>query len=194
MKTNLPSQLNLPAAAPAAESVADIRDIKPPVEIPDPWAWVWWTLGVLAVAAVAFVAWRYWRKKQMAPVPLIVIPPHVRARKLLAEALLFIHDPNQFCTAVSGTIRLYLEERFTLHAPERTTEEFVVELSSSPHLTAEQKLSLAPFLESCDLVKFARFEPTETALRQLHDSALRLVDETQFVETAAPAQIVNHQS
>jgi hypothetical protein len=38
-------------------------------------------------------------------------------------------------------------------------------------------------------VKFARHEPTESNLRQLHDSALRLVDETQFepINTAQPA-------
>jgi hypothetical protein len=29
-------------------------------------------------------------------------------------------------------------------------------------------------------VKFARFEPNEDSLRALHDSALRIVDETQF--------------
>jgi len=47
-------------------------------------------------------------------------------------------------------------------------------------LSAGQKQSLAEFLERCDLVKFARFEPTESALRELHESALRLVHETQY--------------
>ena len=32
----------------------DIRDIKPPVEIPDPLLWLWITLGILAAVAVAF--------------------------------------------------------------------------------------------------------------------------------------------
>jgi len=158
----------------------DIRDIKPPVDIPDPWLWLWITLGVLAVAALAIAAWFLLRKKASVVLPVPVIPPHVRAKQRLAEALLFISDPNKFCTAVSDTARLYLEERFTLRASERTTEEFLVELQSSQHLTVDQKQSLGSFLESCDLVKFARFEPTETTLRQLHDAALRLVDETQF--------------
>ena len=181
-KTNLASSLQ-----PAAAGTNDLRPIKPPVEIPNPWAWVWWTLGVLAALAVALVVWRLWRRKLAAPVPVVVIPPHVRAKQRLAEALLFISDPNRFCTEVSNAARLYLEERFTLRAPERTTEEFLVELRNSRHLTSDQKQSLGAFLESCDLVKFARFEPTETALRQLHDSALRLVDETQFDPVAAPS-------
>jgi hypothetical protein len=167
---------------------ADIRDIKPPVDIPDPWLWLWITLGVLAVAALAIAAWFLLRKKASVVLPVPVIPPHVRAKQRLAEALLFISDPNKFCTAVSDAARLYLEERFTMRAPERTTEEFLIELQASQHLTVDQKQSLGSFLESCDLVKFARFEPTETVLRQLHDAALRLVDETQFepINTATP--------
>jgi hypothetical protein len=47
-------------------------------------------------------------------------------------------------------------------------------------------------LESCDLVKFARYEPGETELRALHESAVRLIDETEprpapGTATAAPA-------
>ena len=165
----------------------DIRDIKPPVDIPDPWLWLWIVLGVVLVGALAAVMWRLLRRKAAMVPPVPAIPPHVRARQRLAEALMFISDPNKFCTAVSDTTRLYLEERFTLRAPERTTEEFLVELQSSPHLTVDQKQSLGSFLESCDLVKFARFEPTETTLRQLHDAALRLVDETQFDPIGAGA-------
>ena len=157
----------------------DIRDIKPPVEIPDPLLWLWVVLGMLAVVA-AFVVWRRMRRKQELVMAVPMVPPHIRAKQRLAEALRLISDPNQFCTEVSNTLRLYLEERFELHAPERTTEEFLVELQNSKHLALDQKLSLGEFLQSCDLVKFARHEPTETSLRQLHDAALRLVDETQF--------------
>jgi len=46
-------------------------------------------------------------------------------------------------------------------------------------LTGEQKESLGGFLESCDLVKFAKYEPREPELRELHGSALRLVEETE---------------
>jgi hypothetical protein len=104
----------------------------------------------------------------------------VRAKQKLTAALQFISDPKAFCTAVSDTLRVYLEERFQFRAPDRTTEEFLVELQSTHHLTPDQKISLAEFLQNCDLVKFARFEPEEQNLRSLHEAALRLVDETQF--------------
>jgi hypothetical protein len=170
----------LAAQLPVIPDASDIRDIKPPVELPNEWLWLWIALAVVLAGALAGVVWFLMRKKAAMPPPVLVLPPHVRAKQRLAEALMFLSDPNKFCTVVSDTARLYLEERFTLRAPERTTEEFLVELRTSPHLTLDQKQSLGAFLESCDLVKFARFEPTETTLRQLHDAALRLVDETQF--------------
>jgi hypothetical protein len=180
MKTNLAAQLQ------AAANANDIRGIKPPVEIPNEWLWLWITLAAVALVA-AGIAIRLFLQKRTAMVPVAPpVPPHLRAKQKLAEALMFISDPNRFCTEVSNTLRLYLEERFHLRAPERTTEEFLVELRTSRHLTPDQKQSLGEFLESCDLVKFARFEPNETMLRQLHDAALRLVDETQFDPISEP--------
>jgi hypothetical protein len=88
---------------------------------------------------------------------------------------------------VSDALRVYLEERFDFHAPDRTTEEFLTELQGTNRLIDLQKESLGGFLQSCDLVKFARFEPPEESLRELHQNALRLVDETQFDPIAASA-------
>src|SRR5882724_10099887 len=156
-----------------------LRDIKPPLEIPNGWLIVWWSLAALAAATLVFLAWRYWRKRraQLAIVP--AIPPHIRARQQLQEALGLLSQPREFCILVSDTIRWYLEERFDFHAPERTTEEFLYELQSTELLTRDQKYSLGEFLNRCDLVKFAKYEPREPELRDLHSSALRLVEETE---------------
>jgi hypothetical protein len=163
----------------SASAANDIRDIKPPVVIPNGWEWLWVTLGVLAGAAVLFTLWRWWRKRQ-ANVPVEPpIPAHVRAKQHLAEAIALISQPKPFCILVSDTIRFYLEERFDFRAPERTTEEFLRELGVTDLLSPEQKDSLGGFLESCDLVKFAKYEPREPELRELHSSAVRLVEETE---------------
>lgn len=169
-----------------------LRDIRPPVDIPSGWAWVWWTLGFLVLAALAWLAWKAWQKcRSQAPV-IPAIPPHIRARQKLQQALALITDPEPFVVAVSGALRVYLEERFTYRAPERTTEEFLHELRESRHMTVSQKDVLGDFLTRCDLVKFARYQPTETELRDLHGSALRLVDETEpKPEPVAPGQSAN---
>ena len=161
----------------------DIRDIAPPVEIVDPWAWVWLTLAGVALV-IALVAFWKWRKKRASLVPAAPpVPAHVRAKLKLQDALALIAQPKPFVIAVSDAERLYLEERFNFRAPERTTEEFLRELSATELLTKTQKESLSQFLASCDLVKFAKYEPGETELRDLHSSALRLVEETEPVAT-----------
>jgi hypothetical protein len=106
------------------------------------------------------------------------------------EALALIGQPRPFCIAVSDTIRAYLEERFAFHAPDRTTEEFLYELQDTNLLMPDQKQSLGAFLERCDLVKFARYEPGEPELHELHDSALRLVTETEPLPEPEPGAAV----
>ena len=181
------SGILIPAAAPTnvVAGTNDIRPIKPPIALPNPWAWVFWITGILLAAALIAIAIALVRAKQKRRALVPPVPPHIRARQKIDAALLLIGDPRAFCIAVSDAVRVYLEERFNLRAPERTTEEFLRDLQKTPALSAQQKSSLATFLEQCDLVKFARFEPPENLLRELHESALRLVHETQYESTAA---------
>ena len=172
-----------PASATNA-ATGDIRDAKPPVPIPNVWFWVWTISAVLVLSALAFWLWRLWRKKLNAPLLIPPIPPHERARRKLQAALDCLNDPRLFCTLVSDAIRLYLEERFNFNAPERTTEEFLYELQETTLLLPSQKAALANFLTKCDLVKFARYEPTQMELQDLLDAAFCLLEETQPRPTA----------
>ena len=182
--TNLSASLpRLPAAG-----TNQLHDIKPPVEIPSGWAWLWWVLGALALAALLFWLWRFWQRRRAFVPPIPVIPPQVWAKQRLDEALALLDRPREFCILVSDTIRQYLEARFDFHAPERTTEEFLHELKGTHLLTRDQKESLGEFLERCDLVKFARYEPREPELRELHAAALRLVEETEPGPASPPAE------
>ena len=160
----------------------DICDIKPPVVIPSGWEWLWWTLAGLVLAAALFALWKWWQKRRAQRPVVPPVPAHVRARQKLQEALALITQPKPFCVAVSDTARYYLEESFEFRAPERTTEEFLQELQRTDLLTREQKDSLGDFLQRCDLVKFAKYEPGEPELRDLYDSAFRLVEETELAE------------
>ena len=169
-----------------APVIPDIREIKPPIEIPDDWGWLWWLIGALvALAVVLFLLYRWKKGKSQIVLP-PPIPAHVRARQRLEEALALLSQPKPFVIAVSDAARSYLEERFKFRAPERTTEEFLRELKNTDRLMPDQKESLGNFLASCDLVKFAKYEPGEHELRQLHGSALRLVEETEPQPVAMP--------
>ena len=175
-----------PAAATnvaATQEIPDIRGLKDVIDIPTGNEWVLWlfvAVAALVVTGVAawFVRRRLARRSEelaFPPPP----PPHVVAWERLQRALGLIHEAEQFCMEVSHIIRVYLEERFNLHAPDRTTEEFLLELQSSQRLAGEHKQLLADFLGECDMVKFAKAEPPELELRNLHEAASRLVGETQ---------------
>jgi hypothetical protein len=167
----------------------DIHDIKPPIIIPTGWEWLGPVLWLLLVVAILLLAWYFWSKSRAQVRTEPLIPAHVRAKQALQKALELIAQPKSFCVLVSDTIRVYLEERFNFRAPERTTEEFLRELGETNLLTTDQKESLGKFLESCDLVKFAKYEPGENELRELHSSAVRLVEETEPVETPGAAKL-----
>ncbi len=149
--------------------------------------WLWCMFGALGIALASYFAWRYRQKLRTRPkTEELIIPPHVRARRKLEQALALIYEPRPFCISVSDTLRAYLEEAFSLHAPERTTEEFLDELQSSALLSFSQKQLLGDFLMRCDLVKFARDEPAVDQLKELRESALRLVDETSYFQPRPP--------
>ena len=169
--------------AAATQEIPDIRGLKDVMDIPTGNEWVLWL--IVAAAALVLIGVAAWfvrrrlasRREELAPPP--PPPPHVVAWERLQRALGLIHEAEQFCTEVSQIIRVYLEERFNLHAPDRTTEEFLFELQSSQRLVCEHKQLLADFLGECDMVKFAKVEPPEQELRNLHEAASRLVGETQ---------------
>jgi hypothetical protein len=177
--TKAPLTNSLATSPVSVSDTNGLRDIVGPRPIPSGLEWLWWTLAILAVLAAALALFLWARRRRLAsraaPPP---IPPHERALQRLEAALRLLDEPEPFVVEVSNTARVYLEERFDLHAPERTTEEFLHEVTESPALLPEQKESLGRFLESCDLVKFARYEPHQQELRGLHEAAVRLVVET----------------
>ncbi len=60
---------------------------------------------------------------------------------------------------LSGIVRRYLEDRYDIAAPERTTEEFLTEAAKAAELTADHRALLSAFLDRCDRVKFAGYQP-----------------------------------
>ena len=154
----------------------DILEIKPPLDLEsgDGSSTMWWLLVVLLIAGAALLFWALHKPAQPAAGP----KPDEVAQRKLREAWALLGTPILFIEATSDILRVYLEERFDAHAPERTTEEFLSELQSMPQMTGEQKELLAQFLKYCDFPKFARLDPTEEECRQLHTVAVKIVNET----------------
>jgi hypothetical protein len=144
---------------------------------------LWIALALLALLAAAFAALRRFLSTprtilQMAP----PVPPHQLALDALADlrAKGWIDALNiePFYVELSGIVRRYLEARFGLRAPERTTEEFIRDALTSRKLSDPHQTLVAGFLEQSDLVKFARHAPGPADMRNALDSGERLVRET----------------
>ncbi|MBA3462860.1 MAG: DUF4381 family protein [Deltaproteobacteria bacterium] len=159
------------AAAPVAD---DIRDIRGPIA--EPAATAWWPLAVAGVGVLVIaVAIRAIVRRRRKP-----LPPDVLALRELdaAREQLELDDPQAFSTAVSGTVRSYVEQAFSLHAPKLTTEELLGELMTDGSPVAPHRRELGTFLECCDLAKYARWSLTRTQMTQLLDSARAFVRAT----------------
>ena len=191
MPTNSPV-LVVPPPAPAGtnavvEAMKDIVDIRAPVYVFDQW-WLLFTGIGIGLIAVGLLIWFVLRRKNRLPPLPVIVPAHERARQKLQAALDLLDKPKPFCILVSDAVRLYLEERFELQAPDRTTDEFLDELRWRPVLSPGQKDLLRDFLVRCDLVKFAKVELAPNDLQGLYNSALTLIDQTAVTE-AQPAPV-----
>jgi hypothetical protein len=158
----------------------EIADIKDVVEMRTN-VWIWMAAGIVIAALFVVVAtYIYSRKKRQASIRRIYKPAHEIAMERLAglekENLIIKGLVKLFYEKISSILRHYVEDRFDLNAPERTTEEFLAELKYSTALNEADKLLLAQFLEKCDLVKFAKHQPE----KQQVESTLVIVRD--FVE------------
>jgi hypothetical protein len=79
---------------------------------------------------------------------------------------------------LADIIRRYFERRFDIRAPEMTTEEFLWSLEGSSDFSLDQRSALKNFLNSCDIVKFAKYVPRIAEAQESFVLAKQLIDET----------------
>lgn len=134
----------------------DIRGAKPLIEIPAPEkasAWLLYALiGITALLLIAGIIWWLKRRKR----------PEVSVEQWARHELDGLQRnggamvPGDFALAASRVVRVFIERKFGLAAPKRTTEEFLQELSISKNEALVTRMEpLRGFLKSCDMAKFA---------------------------------------
>jgi len=144
------------------EELADI-EVPDPVELRRPWSLRLWPVllaAVLVFGLVAYLVRRRSRSERIEP----SLPAQLWAKQelaaLLAEDLIARGLAQEFFYRISGIVRGYIERRFDVSAPEMTTEEFLAAAGQDSRFDASQTASLNEFLTACDLVKYARHDPS----------------------------------
>jgi len=115
------------------------------------------------------------------PVPILESPvwwitAAVCAAGLLAVFLLMLVrqlkiPPYQLAVELSDILRSYLEEFFGIRVTTATSLEFLESIQNSPLFSEQEKRTLAAFLETVDLLKFARVEAGEEETKKLLQGA-----------------------
>ncbi|HEC02326.1 MAG TPA: hypothetical protein ENI81_02220 [Phycisphaerales bacterium] len=184
--TTEPIEIEVTSLLDDQRAELNIEDIEDVVEIPkEPSFWWAWTLGVVAVLAGAGT-WLWLRRRRVKELVRIFKPAHElayeRLRALVKEDLVGAGRIKEFYERISDILRHYIEHRFSLRAPESTTEEFLFELANTNVLPESDKENLAQFLQHCDLVKFARHEPTTEQIQETFDLAKAFIEKTKSDE------------
>ena len=160
--------------------LADIKPVATPQREVD-----WWTVALIAagVAVVvgAIVVLLIRRLTRVQPMEIDRVPAHEVALSQL-DAI----DPSfsdqygerRFFEDASNVVRTYIEDRFGLHAPERTTEEFLRESAVHEELSRGDLDLLERFLGLCDLVKFARKSVDASDAQRTLEAARSFVERT----------------
>jgi len=159
-------------------SIGDIEDV---VDMPTKMVW-WWILPAAAVVGGIAGLWLYFRRKKTKTAIRIFKPAHeiayARLQSLIQQDLIKAGKVREFYDGLSDILRHYIEDRFELRAPERTTEEFLFEIRDTGALSQEHTKSLAEFLTHCDLVKFAKHSPTNEQIQHTFDLAKNFIEQT----------------
>ena len=171
----------------------ELGRIKGVVEPRKAWAmpvWAWVVVGVVLVTALGLAFFMLRSRRRLERERLVQVTAHEVALKRLSEVigerLVERGLVKAFYIEVSGVLRRYIEDRFGLKAPERTTEEFLAESTRSGVLWADDVRELERFLAHCDLVKFARHEPDAHEVREVLDTVRSFIERTRIDE----AQVV----
>ncbi len=170
-------------------SPQDLRDVKPPLDLP--FDWLGLAAFLLAAAVLAAAIWRAVRflrrgREGRNGTPAAEIQPAEPAHQIafveLEEIRTWPDDPARdaetFFIKLSDCIRRYLRNRFGLKAPELTTEELLPMAARDPRLPAEAGAALAGLASRWDLVKFAKELPPSEIMRAAWRQARDFVELT----------------
>jgi hypothetical protein len=161
------------------------KDIAPPVVLTRRGVASWVITAAVGLAALVLLTgacWWYRRRSRLAAAPPPPQPAHVLAlealRRLQRQDLMTQQRLEEFYVRLSAILRRYVEWRFGLRAAEQTTEEFLAAVLATGGLIATHRNLLGNFLKHCDLVKFARHQPTPGDMQEALDSATIFVEQT----------------
>lgn len=144
-----------------------------------------WIGGVLLLAIIVWIIYRVIRNKRenktLFGKPIVKDPPHITAlrslEKIRGEKLWQNNKEKQYYTAITDTLRQYIEGRFSVQAMERTSNEILTSLAKEK-IEQEEFEELKELFGLSDLVKFAKYKASDVENEKAIPTAVRFVNST----------------
>lgn len=173
----------------SGDDAGTLKDIKEPMEIPfDYRFWALVFLGAILVIAAAWFTYYFIKKRREKGYLFSPPPPPRPAHEIALEELeeLFASDFIQkglfkpFFSRLSEIMRIYLEGRYFIAALEKTTAEIMKAVRHTEQKEEERK-ELEQLLTLSDLVKFAKYQPSEDEINRSKAQAVEFVNQTKLI-------------
>ena len=136
------------------------------------WREHWVAIALCALAALALAALVF-RKRKAAP-----ISPKDRALLRISRAVAKSDrlGAGAYALEISHAARDYIEDKYSLPAPERTTQEFLKMAAQSEIFDDSSREILARILNLSDMAKFARHSFLEGERTELSEAAISFIE------------------
>ena len=191
-------------ATSGGDTLSEIHDIKPPVEVAAEFAdylpYIIIAIILIAIAAAGYWMWRK-RKAETAqeeggtPAEIQIEPYQLAMRrmtKLEAKKLWERGFVKEYYSEVTEIVREYLEGEFKIPALEMTTYELFESLISCNLVPTEDAKQL---FEPADLVKFAKFTPEADKCKEAINDAYKIIRKARYIKISRqPAVSVEQQT
>ncbi|MBN8544601.1 MAG: hypothetical protein J0L60_00580 [Ignavibacteria bacterium] len=151
------------------DTTKEISDVKPPERIP--WGWLEYSILFGGLALAAFLGWLIYRRFKKKPVEEKIVEEPVKILTNFDKALAKLEEIDQkgylnerkvkeHFSEVSDTLRWFFEVEFGFLSLEMTTRETIQSLNKKG-MSQEIISGVDDFLTRADMVKFAKYTPSE---------------------------------
>ncbi len=165
------------------DTTQEINDVKPPERIP--WGWLEYSILIGGLMVAALLGWLIYRRFKKKPVEEVKEPEPVKILTNFDKALEKLEEIDrkgylaerkykEHFSEVSDTVRWYFEIEYRFPSLELTTRETIRELTKKS-VPQEQIAGVDDFLTRADMVKFAKYEPSEVEQGNYTASAVALL-------------------
>ncbi|GAB1351255.1 hypothetical protein MASR1M107_34700 [Ignavibacteriales bacterium] len=151
------------------DTTKEISDVKPPERIP--WGWLEYSILFGGLAIAAFLGWLIYRRFKKKPVEEKIVEEPVKILTNFDKALAKLEETDQkgyliegkvkeHFSEVSDTLRWFFEVEFGFLSLEMTTRETIQSLNKKG-ISQDIISGVDDFLTQADMVKFAKYTPSE---------------------------------